>query len=482
MMDHTRKTRPLRWLLLVLVVASGLLVAGLALTGCGHRGSRGTPATAEAVQYHCPMHPSYVSDRPGQCPICGMDLVPIKPAAAAPAPAAAKEAAAGPRRLLYYRNPMDPAVTSPVPMKDPMGMDYVPVYSDQATVSSGVEGNAPVDLGPEEARLTGIQTTVARVGTLSHTIRTVGNVVADETRVRQLQTRVGGWIEAASLVSSGEPVRRGQVLARIYSPELFGAQQEFLRAREAAARFATSDLPELRRGGGDLLEAARSRLLALGMTPGFITSLERSGEALQTVPVESPISGSLTSRDVAPGARVEPGMTLFTVADLSRVWIEGRVYESDVQWVRVGQEARLTLPYEPGVVHRGRIRAVYPALDSATRSLPVRFEFDNPGLRLKPGMFANVELSLPAVRGVLVPETAVLETGPRQVAFVRTGAGRFEPRTVVVGQRGGGQAQVLSGLAAGDTVVVGANFLLDSESRLRAAIARATTDAQGSTR
>ena len=474
---------PFRRLALAAIVLTALPVIGLALTGCGHPRTRAANGAAQKALYTCPMHPSYVSDKPGQCPICGMDLVPARAASAAAAAAAAAAGPGapkqGPRRVLYYRSPMDPSVISPVPMKDPMGMDYVPVYSDEAPAAAGVEGNAAVELGPDEARLTGVRTAVAREGSLARTIRTVGNVVPDELLVRQVQTRFAGWVDASSLVSSGVPVRRGQVLARIYSPDLVATQEEFLRARDGAARFASSTLPEVRRGGADLLAAARERLFALGLPPDFVSRLERDGRVQQLVPVEAPISGFLTARNVEPGARVEPGTVLFTVTDLSRIWIEGRVYESDVSRVREGQGASLTLPYEPGMVLRGRIRTVFPALDSTTRSLIVRFEFANRGLALKPGMFANVELAFPRARGVLVPESAVLETGPREIVFVRAGAGRFEPRVVVVGARSEGQAELLSGVSAGDTVAVAANFLLDSESRLRAAAARAAESARG---
>jgi multidrug efflux pump subunit AcrA (membrane-fusion protein) len=486
MMDLRRSARPPLRPAFLLVLA--LLAAGIAMTGCGRTHPRAASTLAQHARYRCPMHPSYVSDRPGQCPICGMDLVPIEPAAAsgpsaaAPVAKADPAAAAGPRRVLYYRNPMDPSVTSPVPMKDAMGMNYLPVYSDEAAVTDGVDGNAAVEIGPGEARLTGIQTAVARQGTLPRTIRTVGEVKADETRVRQVQARVSGWIEQLSIVSSGQAVRQGQTLARLDSPELLATQQEFLRARASAARFAGSDVPEVRSGGQDLLEAARSRMQLLGMSPAFIERLERTGQPVRSVAIEAPVSGFVTTRDVVPGMRIEPGTTLFTVTDLSRVWVEGRLYESDIPRVRAGQEARVTLPNAPGVEIRGRVQTVYPTLDADTRTLRVRLEVGNRGLALKPGMFADVELRTQPVRGVLVPESAVLETGPRQVVFVRTGEGRFEPRTVSIGLRSDGQAQVLSGIAAGEAVVVRANFLLDSESRLRAALARTTAGtAQGGT-
>jgi membrane fusion protein, copper/silver efflux system len=426
MKNFVTSMRPARRVALALAVVLVALAAGLTLTGCGHRAARpAARAAAQPTLYTCPMHPQIVREHPGSCPICGMDLVPMRGAGA-------DSAAAG----------------------------------DGA---AAVEGNAPVTMDAGQAQLSGVRIAVAREGALRTSIRTVGNVVADETRVRQVQARAGGWIEAGSLVSSGATVRRGQVLARLYSPELLAAQQEFLRAREGAARFAGSDLPEVRSGGAELLAAARERLLALGLSPDFVARLERAGRAERSVPVEAPIAGALTARLVEPGARVEPGATLFTVTDLSRVWIEGRVYESDVPRVREGQEATVTLPSAPGAVLRGRVRTVYPTLDPATRSLPVRFELENPGGRLKPGMYADVELALPPARGVLVPESAVLETGPRAVVFVRRGADRYEPRAVVVGGRAGGEARIVSGVAAGDTVVVGANFLLDSESRLRAA-------------
>lgn len=462
------------------LLAIGTLAVGILATGCGRTAGSGKTVGQQHQRYHCPMHPTYVSDRPGDCPICGMKLVPIEPSAVAGAtsagpssPTGAAVGAPGPRRVLYYRNPMDPSVTSPVPSKDPMGMDYVPVYSDEESAAGGVAGRAPVEVSPDELRLAGLQTTVARRGTLARTIRTVGEVKADETRISQVQTRVSGWVERLFVNSSGQAVRKGQPLLSIYSPELLATQEEFLRARESADRFAASDVPEVRRGGADLLEAARRRLTLFGVPQSFIETLEKTGRSQRTVTLEVPASGFVTTRDVFAGARIEPGMTLVTVTDLSRVWVEGEVYEDEAPLIRLGQRARVTLAYDPARVYAGRITYVYPYLNADSRTLRVRFELDNPGLRLKPGMYADIELDAQTAEGVLIPDASIMDTGPRQIVYVKTGEGRYEPRLVKVGVRSDGQALILSGVKAGEAVVDRANFLLDSESRLRAAITSA---------
>jgi RND family efflux transporter MFP subunit len=486
---RARRRSPSLFQLAIALLAIGTLAFGVLVAGCSRPASDRRIGSHQKQQYHCPMHPTYVADRPGDCPICGMKLVPIesresKAPAGSSAPAGAATGATGPRRILHYRNPMDPSVTSPVPMKDPMGMDYVPVYSDEVSAGSGVEGHASVEVSPDELRLTGIQTAVARRGTLARTIRTVGEVKADETRVSQVHARISGWVEKLFVNSSGQAVRRGQPLLTVYSPELLATQEEFLRARESAARFAQSDVPEVRRGGAELLEAARQRLMLFDVPQSFIETLEQTGRPQRAVTLEAPASGFVTTKDVFAGARLEPGVTLFTVTDLSRVWIEAEVYEQEASLVRLGQKARVTLAYDPSHAYTGRIRYVYPYLDTDTRTLRVRFEFANPGLVLKPGMYANVELDVQAAEGILVPDASILDTGPRQIVYVETGEGRYEPRQVTVGVRSDGQAQILSGVKAGETVVDRANFLLDSESRLRAAITRApgTDTAGGGTR
>ncbi|HUK12901.1 MAG TPA: efflux RND transporter periplasmic adaptor subunit [Thermoanaerobaculaceae bacterium] len=461
---------------------------------CGMRlvavGSRGD-FPREHMTYACPVHPEFVTDDPDdRCPKCGRKVVerglsaPARPSAGAatsvaigggqsPGPAAA----ATPRTVLFYRNPMDPSVTSPVPTKDAMGMDYLPVYAGEAAppASAGVPGLAPVQLTAEGIRLAGVQTAAAVEGRLARAIRTVGTVTADETRIQHFHTRVTGWAEKLYVNFTGQFVEQGQPVISIYSPELVASQEEFLRARDAAARFAASDLPEVRKGGEELLAAARRRLRLFDVPEEFIAELERSGTPQREVTLVAHSSGYVTSKGIFHGQQVDPSMMdLFTITDLSHVWIDAEFYEYEASMLKLGQQATLSLAYDPGLRLTGRIAYVYPTLDPATRTIRVRFDFANPEMKLKPGMFANVELETEGARGVTVPESAVIDTGERQVVFVSLGGGRFEPREVALGVRSEGRALVLSGVAAGEQVVVKANFLLDSESQLRALIAGAS--------
>jgi len=482
----------------VAVVLAAVLIVGLAFSACARQ-------VATATKYHCPMHPTYVSDKPGDCPICGMRLVPMDkktepqkaqkyvcpmhPNVVSDKPGECPEcgmdlvpaseieqpkgvAAPAERKLLYYRSPMDPTVTSPVPAKDSMGMDFVPVYADEPAAGTvGVPGLAPLDIGAEGLRLTGVQTAPAVRERLVRTIRAVGIVTADESRVRHVHTKIGGWVEKLYVNFTGQFVRKGEPLLSIYSRELLASQEEFLRAREAAARFAGSDIAEVRKGGEDLVQAARRRLQLFDVPDSQIAELERTGKPQRTVTLPTPVSGFVTSKGVFEGQEIGPSTDLFTVTDLSQVWIEADLYEYEARLIHPGQTGRLTLPYDTRRTLGGRIAYIYPTVNPETRTLRVRFEFPNPNFALKPAMFADVELDIDSGPGIVIPDSAVIDTGERQVVFVAKAGGRFEPRLVQVGVRSGGKAQVLSGLAAGDQVVIRANFLLDSESRLRAVIA-----------
>lgn len=400
------------------------------VTSCGS-GSK------DVAQYHCPMHPTFVQDGPGSCPICGMDLVPVPKAAADSARAAVE--------------PDEGRTATP----------------------GGRPTHATVHIGTDAANLAGVRTTPAVRGRLSRAVRAVGTVVADETRTHEVHTRMSGWVESLSVDFTGQLVRKGDPLLALYSPELVASQDEYVRARRAAVRFAESSLPEVRQGADDLVTSARERLLSFDVPARLVERLDAGGEAQRTVTLDAPTSGFVTSKDVFAGSRVEPDMTLFTISDLSRIWVDAAVYEQEAPLVRVGQTAVVTLPYDPAFQSPGRVSYIYPTLDPATRTIRVRVELANPDLALKPGMYTNVDLGIESAEGVLIPEDAVLDSGVRQVVFVATGEGVFEPREVTLGLRSDGQVQVLAGVAESEQVVVRANFLLDSESRLRSAIGAA---------
>jgi len=444
-----------------------------------------------AVQYQCPMHPTYISDKPGSCPICGMDIVPIEKNKAgssektAETSTSTKQAAepeknkiekplSGDRKILFYRNPMDPSISSHVPAKDEMGMDYVPVYSDEISPpDKGVKGFATVTIDEKGIRLAGIQVAEATKQKLVGDIRAVGLVKPDETMVRHVHTKNSGWIEKLYVNTTGQLVKAGQPLLTIYSPQLLGSQEEFLRARENAMRFANSSIPEVQKGGEDLLKAARRRLELFDVPETLIKEIERTGMPKRTVTLLAPVSGFVTAKGVYEGQQVEPGMELFTITDLSKIWIEADFYEFEAHLIRLGQKALFTFPYNPKAEKTGRISYIYPYLDPQSRTLKARFEFQNEDFSLKPEMYVNVSMKIETSDSVVVPDSSVMNTGLRQIVFVGIGEDRFEPREVKVGYRSGGLAQIISGVGAGEKVVVRANFLLDSESRVRAAILQA---------
>jgi multidrug efflux pump subunit AcrA (membrane-fusion protein) len=437
----------------------------------------------EGSMFHCPMHPTYISDHPGDCPICGMRLVPVETETAPPKPQ-------------LYVCPMHPEVTSDMPGRCPKcGMELVPVKGeeegqgthepggapgDEAVRDAGKtgpfpQGLAPVKVGETARALAGIQTATARKEAMEVRIRTVGIVAPDEARVRHIHTKISGWVDKLFVNFTGQTVRKGEPVLALYSPALFSSQEEFLKARALAAGFSGSTIPEVRQGGQDLLESARKRLELFDVPEGFIKELARTGQPRRAVTLVSPVSGFVTAKSVFEGHQVEPGMELYTVTDLSRVWIEAEFYEYESQAVREGQEATISLPYDPGQSLQGRVSSIAPYLNPDTRTLQVRFDVPNADLLLKPSMFVDVLLTLRAGASVVVPDSAVMDTGMRQIVFVDRGGGSFEPREVKIGLRSGGKTQVLSGVNEGEEVVVRANFLLDSESRLQAAIGSMST-------
>jgi RND family efflux transporter MFP subunit len=377
----------------------------------------------------------------------------------------------GERKVLYYRDPMNPSRTSPVPRKDEMGMDYVPVYEggDGAGAPAATGG---VYVDPRMAQNSGVRVEEVRVRRMSKVIRTVGQVTYDERRLYNLNAKVMGWIDRLYVDFTGKPVRRGDPLMALYSPALFSTQQDYLlalRNRNALAR----DSP-LRAEADALVDAARQRLLYFDIPESDIGKLERRGAPTKTLTVHSPADGYVVEKSVVQGAQVTPGMPLFKIADLSKVWVLADIYEYELPWVATGQQATVELPYAPGTTLEGRISYVYPYLAGETRTVKVRIEVRNPGgrIQLKPDMYVTVIIRSPIEREtVAVPEQAVIRTGDRSVGIVALGGGWFEPHDLKLGVTADGYVEVLAGLDVGEQLVTSSQFLIDSESNLRSAMA-----------
>lgn len=377
----------------------------------------------------------------------------------------------GERRALYYRDPMNPSRTSPVPRKDEMGMDYVPVY-EGGEGAGGAAATGGVYVDPRMAQNSGVRVEEVRVRPMSKVIRTVGHVTYDERRLHDLNAKVMGWIDKLYVDYVGKPVRRGDPLMTIYSPDLFSTQQEYLLALHH--RNALAPGSPFRVEADALVDAARQRLLYFDIPKSDIGTLERRGAPTKTLTVYSPASGYVVEKSVVQGTQVTPGTPLFKIADLSNVWVLADVYEYELPWIATGQQATVELPYAPGTTLEGRITYVYPYLASETRTVKVRVEVRNPGgrIELKPDMYATVTVRSPIVREtVAVPEQAVIRTGDRSVGIVAIGGGWFEPRDLKLGVTADGYVEVLAGLAAGDRLVTSSQFLIDSESNLRSAVA-----------
>ena len=460
----TRKRR------IAVAVFALLAVSGATVAVARYRTLHGRGTAA--VEYFCPMHPSIVEDRPGECPICGMKLE--KRAAPGSALISPSPSAPGQRRILFYRNPMDPSTHSDKPAKDSMGMDYVPVYAEQAQGASTVPDRATVKVPAQNAQLLGIRSEPVGTGFAGGTLRTVGRVAPDERRREVVQAKYEGYVEKLYVDFTGKPVSRGQPLLAVYSPALVAAQKEYLVARAAEKRLGDSSVPGVAGSGAELAEAARQRLRAFDVSPDEVAALERTGTVRRTITLRSPVTGVVMAKAAVEGMKVSPADRLYEIADLSRVWVLAEVYEKDLGAVRVGTTARITLSGEEGGEWRGSVAFVSPTVKPDTRTAEARIEVPNSGGVLKPDMFTDVSFEGSTSAALTVPESAVIPTGERTLVFVDKGDGRYEPREVVLGARTSTGYEVRRGVSAGERVVVSANFLIDSESSLRAAIARAS--------
>jgi RND family efflux transporter MFP subunit len=442
---------------IVLVALIGLAALALVWSFVWRQVTHGTTAGAIAAIkdiYYCPMHSDYHSDKPGSCPICGMKLVKLeKPGIVSTA-----------------------GNTGKMDSKGMAGMATAPAASmPNATPQEGA-----IFVAPEKQQLIGMRSVAAETGTLTKDIRIVGKVSYDETKLTHIHSKVSGYIEEVFADSVGKAVRAGDPLFTIYSPDLVATEQDFLLALRSRSLLRESTVPSAAQGAENLVSAARERLRLWDVTDRELQSLETQGKVKRAIAVYSPVSGVVMERAAYHhGTFVDSSKDLFTIVDLSRVWVLGELYETDIPFVRAGQAAEIELPYSGGGRRlRGRVEFIYPFLDPKSRTVQLRMEFPNPGLLLKPEMFTNITMAVSIGRQVLVPQDAVMNTGTEQYVFIDKGSGYVQPRQVKVSADSGDKAGIQEGLKPGERVVTGANFLIDSESRLKGAFEGMGTPSQ----
>ena len=432
---------------LILTLAAGLILG----SGATWMLSRRETASASATKYHCPMHPDIVRDEPGECPVCGMRLV-----------ATSSPTVPADRKVAFYRNPMDPSVHSPVPMDDSMGMAYVPVYEDELSGAAPIPGLAGINIDPAYQRLIGVRTAEAVEGPIGGAWTTPAKVAADETRVRKITTKTGGFVDRLFVDFLGKPVRKGQPLFALYSPELYSAQQDLALAMKSKESLGAD--------GAALVQAAEKRLRLWDVPDAEIQRLEQGGEPQRDLVFASPVSGVVTAKNVVQGARLMPGDTPFEMTDLSEVWVMADAYAADLPKLKPGDKASFSSPALPGRTFTGRVAFIDPVIDPQTRTAKVRLAFANPGGDLRPETYGDAVFEGSGRKGLRIPFGAVIDDGDRKVVFVDEGDGHFVPHQVKLGAQDADWAEVMSGLKAGDRVADKASFLLDSEARRRAAL------------
>jgi membrane fusion protein, copper/silver efflux system len=374
------------------------------------------------------------------------------------------------RKILYWYDAMNPRRTYDKPGKAPDGMDLVPKYTDEESASASGMAVGTVKISSQDQQLIGVQTATVRRESFVRTVRTTGQIAADETKIAHVHVKINGFIEDVFVDYVGQLVKRGQPLFTVYSPDLVSTQEEYLIAKRGEKYLGTSQFSEVSQGARSLLRSARERLKLWDISDDQIKKLDETGEVSRTLTFYSPISGFVMERKAFPQTAITPEMDLYQITDLSTVWVNADVYEYEVPFVKVGQTAVIELSYYPGKSYTGKIAYIYPTVDPIARTVKVRIEFPNPHFELKPQMFANVELKINYGRQLLVPQEAVLDSGEKQYVFVVHDGGVFEPRAVQLGAKFEGNVAVLAGLKPGETIVTSGNFLIDSESRLKSAM------------
>lgn len=441
-----------------IIVAVLSILVGL---GTGWLVFRPTPKTGvskerSVLYYRDPMNPQITSPVPKKAPD-GMDFVPVY---------AEETAVTAEKKIAYYKDPMHPWFTSDKPGKAPdCGMDLVPVYEGESDVKG-------IKIDPLTVQNIGVKTEVAQRKALAKTIRTTGKVDYDETKVYSVTTKIMGYVERLYVDYTGRSVHKEEALMDLYSPELVTTQQEYLQAIRFKKELAKSNIEEARKGAEELVQSSKRRLLYWDIAESEIKALEERGTPKKTMTIVSPVDGIVVDKMVLKGQNVMAGMTLYKIADLSTVWILADVYQYELPWLKIGQAAEIELSYLPGKTFNGTVTYIYPYLSTETKTVKVRIQVDNtPAIEFKPEMYATVKLSSPvSVHVVAVSDQAIIRSGERNIIVVALGGGYFDPREVKLGVTAEGYTQILEGLEPGEKIVTSSQFLIDSESNLKTAI------------
>jgi membrane fusion protein, copper/silver efflux system len=467
-----------------IALAIGAVFSGKVVAFFQHEHTSASSAQKSAVQakerkvlyWYDAMDPQHKYNRPGKAPD-GMDLVPKyadeASAGESPGPSAGggnTSSATSDRKVLYWYDAMNPQRTYNKPGKAPDGMDLVPKYAEGEDAGTSNMAVGTIKISPQKQQLIGVQTTPVRHEALVRTVRTTGQITADETRIAHVHVKINGFIEDVFVDYVGQLVKKGQPLFTVYSPDLVSTQEEYLIAKRGDKYLGTSQFADVSQGARSLLRSARERLKLWDISDDQIKRLDETGEVSRTLTFYSPISGFVMDRKAFPQTSITPDMDLYQITDLSIVWVNADVYEYEVPFVRVGQQAVVQLSYYPGKSYTGKIAYIYPTVDPMTRTVKVRIELSNREFELKPQMLANVQLNIDYGHQVVIPQEAVLDSGDKQYVFVVHNGGVFEPRTVQLGAKFESKVAVLSGLKTGETIVMSGNFLIDSESRLKSAM------------
>ncbi len=473
---------------ILLVAALGIVYAGAThhwfMSASGKNGTEANASDQRKVLYwYDAMNPQHHYNKPGKAPD-GMDLLPqYAEQVASPAeqgnnppssdmanmPGMSKAPSANTRKVLYWYDPMHPAYKSDKPGIAPdCGMTLVPKYAEDESMAKMPMGT--VTISPEKQVMAGVRTAIVDRKPMVRDIRTTAQIVADETRIAHVHVKVAGYVDQVYVDFVGQLIKKGQPLFTLYSPDLVSTQEEYLIAKRGEATLGNAPFHEVSQGAQSLLESAHQRLKLWDISDDQIKLLNETGKVSKDLTFYSPIAGFVTDRKAFPQTSVTPDTELYTVSDLSTVWANADIYEYEVPFVRLGQQVTLTLSYFPGKTYTGKISYIYPTVDPQARTVKVRIQLPNPRFDLKPQMFADAQLRVDYGTKVLVPQEAVLDSGTEQQVFVVHAGGMFEPRRVTLGPVIDGNVAVLTGLKAGETVVVSGNFLIDSESRLKNAM------------